>query len=409
MSNSLFHVAVLDNGITLLGQENPNASSAGFSFLFPFGSSTDLEGLWGISNLLAEMTQKGSKNFTQKEILDKLESYGISKSVSPSKAVTLFSFFTLEESLIEAIKLSSELILNPSFPLEELESVKKIAIQELDSLEDNPSSKVMTLLSKHLYLPPYNMPLLGSKDTINKVSMDDLKSYYKKVFVPDGVIVAVVGKFNWELVKETFNLIFGSWSGKSEGVKTPSLNPKSSYTHYHKDSSQVQIAFSYPSSNSLDDDYYVAKVANGILSSGMCGRLFVEVREKRGLVYRVSSSHSVLNGIGSIILTAGTTKENVKETFDVMLKECKNLSNGVSEEELSRAKVDLKTELVMQNESSISSSGSMLSDWWHFRKKISILEKKKAIDKVTREDIYKYLEKYPLNPLISVTLGPSGL
>ncbi|MCB0323988.1 MAG: insulinase family protein [Bdellovibrionales bacterium] len=176
-----------------------------------------------------------------------------------------------------------------------------------------------------------------------------------------------------------------------------------------RDTSQVQIALAFPSVAIEHPDYYTARVAVGVLSGGMAGRLFVEVREKRGLVYRVSASHSAARGRAAVFASAGTTPENAEETLAVMLRELRNMKEGASDEELKRAKADLKSRLIMQSELSSVRASAMVNDWWNLKRLRTLEEIKAAIDKVTSADISRHFEEHPFEPATLVTLGPKAL
>jgi predicted Zn-dependent peptidase len=141
----------------------------------------------------------------------------------------------------------------------------------------------------------------------------------------------------------------------------------------------------------------------------MAGRLFVEVREKRGLVYRVGSSHNASRGRAGVFASAGTTPENAEETLAVMLSEIRGLSSGASDDELQRAKADLKSRLIIQSESSSSRASTLINDWWNLKRVRTLEEIRQGIDAVTSADIEKYYQEVPVSPITLVTLGTKSL
>jgi predicted Zn-dependent peptidase len=141
----------------------------------------------------------------------------------------------------------------------------------------------------------------------------------------------------------------------------------------------------------------------------MFGRLFIEVREKRGLCYSVYSRHSGGKNAGSVFAYAGTTPERAKETLTVMLDTIKSLSGSVTQEELDRAKVNLKSALIIGEESAASRAGSNAGDYWLQSKVRTLDEISEQIDKVTAADIDKYISDYSPDKHSLVTLGPKEL
>lgn len=301
------------------------------------------------------------------------------------------------------------MLLLPKLPPDELESVKKLQLQELSALEDQPASKVMVELAKQFYPHPYGKYQVGTTAGVKNITHQVLSDYYRQYFTPNRAIIAVSGDFDWNEVKRLVEEKFGSWRGSNKELPHKSLSKTSKTIHVEQDTKQLQIALAYPSVSFDHPDYYAARVAISVLSGGMSGRLFVEVREKRGLVYRVSASHSATKGRAAIFAYAGTTPENSEETLQVMVDELRKIKLGVEAEELARAKADLKARLVMQGESTSARSSALANDWWNLGRVRGLTEIKEAIDKVTSEDIERHFSQYPAAPITLVTLGPKKL
>jgi predicted Zn-dependent peptidase len=158
-----------------------------------------------------------------------------------------------------------------------------------------------------------------------------------------------------------------------------------------------------------DPDYYVVRMAIEVLSGGMSGRLFTEVREKRALCYSVWAGYSSLKGSGSILGYAGTSNERAQATLDCMLQELHRLSDGVTEDELARAKTGLKAATIMQGESTSARAGAIAHDFFMRGRLRTLDEIKDAIDSVTVEQVNAYLKKNKPGPFTIVTVGPKEL
>jgi len=403
------YIEKLENGVTLLGEELDAVSSAAISILIPSGAATDPKGLEGSANVLTEMLHRGAGPYDNEALSAEFEALGTQASHSAGIETTSISTTLLGENLPRAIELLSATILEPLLPEDELENCTQLAFQELKSLEDEPSSKVMVELISDFYPSPFGRCQLGTVEGITNLKIDSLRSYYKEQYVPTGVIIGVAGKFNWSEIKEKISQQLGGWNGKKELLTPGPLSKESSVRHIYKDTSQLQIALAYPSVAAEHPDYYAARVAVNVLSGGMAGRLFIEVREKRGLVYRVSASHSAAKGRAAVFCYAGTTTERAEETLQVMVQELRKLAQGVSEEELQRSKADLKSKIIMSSESSSARAGGLVSDYWSLGRIRSLSEIKERIDAVTSKDIERHLAEYPVNPMTLVTLGQKGL
>ncbi|MBP9838051.1 MAG: insulinase family protein [Proteobacteria bacterium] len=394
------------NGITLLGEEIEGVASAAISILFPVGSAKDPVGLEGLSSILVELMAKGAGQYDSREIADEFDKIGAHRGHSTGIETASFSASLLAENLPRVIELFSLMIQQPLLPEEELENVKELALQDIVALEDEPASKVMNELARVFYPYPFGRSQLGTTEGITAITHKILADFYRDFARNEKLLISVAGKFNWQEIKNQIENLFSSWKGTKDHLTVPSFSEKGNYLHLEQETKQVQIALAYPSVTFTDPDYYVARVLNGILSGGMAGRLFVEVREKRGLVYRVSSSHSAARGRGAVFAYAGTTPDNAQTTYDVMMKELTGIENGVSEEELNRSKVDIKTAVIMQSESSSARASALVNDWWNLSRLRTIEEIRKGIESVTAEDIVRFVKKHPVSPVTMVTLGP---
>lgn len=408
-NKQVFRIHTLPNGITLIAEEMEFVSSAAFSILVPVGAATDPQGQEGAAGLLADLLNKGAGPWSTKELSQQFEDLGVQRSHSAGIEVSIFSGSLLGENLAQAIELYSTVLMDPHLPQEELDSVKELALQDLKALEDEPASKVMSELAREFYPYPFGRSQLGTKEGICSSTIQSLKEYYRHEFLSGDMLIAVAGKFEWEALKEVVERCFGRWRGGKELLSVGPFGKDNKTYHLQRDTSQLQIALAYPSVSIGDEQYYVAKVAISVLSGGMSGRLFVEVREKRGLVYRVAASHSAARDRAAVFASAGTTPENGEETLAVMLHELKAIGAGVSDEELERAKADLKSRLIMQSELSSVRASALVNDWWNLRRLRTLEEIKAGIEAVTSNDIKNHLERCPVDPVTLVTLGSKPL
>lgn len=404
-----FRIHRLKNGIILIGEEMDFVSSAAFAISVPVGSATDPPGLEGSATLLTEMLNKGAGAWNSRELSEQFENIGARRSQSSGVELSMFSGVMLGDYLAHALKIASTMILDPLLPGEELTSVQELALQELNALEDEPASKVMVELARRFYPYPFGRCQLGTAEGVRAVTIDSLRNYYRDQYLASGVIIGVAGKFDWNQVKNTVESCFGSWSGTKEILSPDPLSTNNVNFHIEQETAQLHIALAYPSVSFEHPDYYAAKVAVGVLSGGMAGRLFVEIREKRGLVYRVGASHSAAKNRAAIFCHAGTTPPNGEETLEVMLRELKRLKDGVEDEELRRAKADLKSRIIMQGELSSIRATSLVNDWWNLGRARTLREINEAIDRVSAGDVARYAADHQPAPLTLVTLGPKGL
>ncbi|HZR39515.1 MAG TPA: insulinase family protein, partial [Ktedonobacteraceae bacterium] len=185
-------------------------------------------------------------------------------------------------------------------------------------------------------------------------------------------------------------------------------NPTNSISLEFREGKQEHLALMAPFPRYTDPDYYAAMVIAEVLGGNMASRLFVEVREKRGLVYGVSAGLAGNKSIGAMRIYAGTTPEQGRECLQVIVNELHKLEQeGITSDELERAKVQLKSENIMRSEGSGARMGANARSWWYEHRVKTVQEVKDAIDAVTQEQVLNVLRRFsPLNPLALAAIGP---
>jgi predicted Zn-dependent peptidase len=185
--------------------------------------------------------------------------------------------------------------------------------------------------------------------------------------------------------------------------------PTRGYAHEHADSTQVHIGLAYEALPEPDDRSILQKAAVNILSGGMSGRLFTEVREKRGLCYSVFASYAGQRDRGAILAYSGTSAPRAQETLDVLKAELIRLSEGVQKDEYDRAIVGMKSRLVMQGESTSSRAAAIASDQYTLGYPRSLDEMARRVDAVTLKDVNDFVHANAPGQMTIVTVGPAPL
>ncbi len=407
--NNNIKTATLENGITILGEEINTINSGAFSILVPIGSAYDIEQNLGITNILCGMFEKGGGLYDKQKLSNILESIGAQYSNDAGLEYSSFTGALLGENLEQILQIYANILLAPHLNQDDLENIKLLALQELRHIEDNPSTKAHREFFKNFYPGVFGRSITGTEDGIKSISRELLLEFHKNHFLPQGTIIAIAGKFNWNEIVDSISTNFKNWSGDKQILTPEKFTADNKNIHIEQDANQLQIFLGFPNVDITHPDTYIASVINGVLSGGMHGRLFVEVREKRGLVYTVSSSYSSNVGRGATIIYAGTTPEKGQETLDVILTELDKLKDGATDEELERAKADLKSRIVLACESSYNRANSIVLDFWRLKNVRSIEYIKQQIDAVTNDEIKRFLNENRTEPKTLLTLGKVGL
>ncbi|QGJ69224.1 Processing peptidase [Planctomycetales bacterium 10988] len=398
----------LSNGLTLLAESMPWMESAAFTLLLPCGSVYDPEDRAGLSGLVCEMSLRGCGPRDSREFVEDLDSLGVDRNENVDEAYTILNGAMLAENLPAALAIYADLVRRPHLPADQLEAGRRVMLQELHGLEDDPQSKVMLELKRRFYHSPWGRPSQGKGDDLKKMTIEHVQEHFEKTYTPQGTILAIAGKFDWEPLCEQVETLFGDWPGEAL-PPLPAQPPKPQTDHLQYDSNQTQIGLAYPTLPFSNPDYLKAAASVSILSGGSSSRLFTEVREKRGLCYSVYAGYHSLIDTAGILCYAGTSTDRAQETLDVMLSELARLQQGIDLSELTRMKARYKSALIMQQESS-SSRSSFLAQEWFFRKKVRTLSEIQAqIDGLQLDVLNQYLAEHPAKDFTCFTLGAEPL
>lgn len=397
-----------DNGLTLLAEPMDWLESAAFTLLVPVGADRDPEHLAGLSNFVCEMAQRGCGSRSSRQFIEDLELLGVDSSGSVSNAFTSYGGSMPAEKLREALSIYADVVRRPHLNEDQFDDAQQVCIQEVRSHDDDLAHKVMTELRRQRYPDPYSRVAYGNIEAIERITIDDIRSHFQEFHQPQGAILSVAGKIDWRSLCDQVGELFSDWTGSAQPIQETAA-PSEPYFHIEHDSSQTHLGVSYASVPYADDNYFQSHGAVGVLSGGMSSRLFTEIREKRGLCYAVYASCETVRDRGAVVSYAGTTTERAQETLDVLVEELLRLREGIHEEELSRLKARIKSQLIMAQESSNARSSQIAWDWYHLNRIRTLDELSAIIDALSCQTINQYLVDNPPRDFRVVTLGASKL
>lgn len=405
----MIHHHTFPNGLTLLAERMNHVRSAALNFLVPAGFVHDPAEHLGIASMLSELITRGAGQRDSRELALALDNLGVDRDESVGSFHIRFWGATLADNLPAALEIYADIIRRPALPGDdEIDAVRALALQDLQSLEDEPRQKVLVELRHRHYPAPLGRDRRGTRASLEALDIDDVRRYYQAHFHPQGTILSVAGHINWKALREQVGRLFGDWSGPAP-ADLKRGKAAGGQSHLSKDTTQTQIALAYPSVPIGHADFYAAQGAVQVLSGGMSARLFTEVREKRGLCYAVWASYQTFKDLACVMCYAGTTNDRAQETLDVTMDEILRLKKGISDEEVDRVEAGLKSALIMQEESTSARAGALASDWYYLGRVRSLEEIQESIDDLTPRRIIDHLRRHPPRRFTLVTLGPKAL
>lgn len=337
----------LKNGITLIVIENPTTEIiAGRIFCRNAGSLWEKTSQAGIFHLLASVISKGTRRLSSLEIAEKVESMGASLGTDTSSDYFLVTIKTITEDFPEILALASEILRYPSFPESEVELEKKITLQNILSQKEQPFNLAFSQLRQMIYGDhPYGFSVLGTEETVSNLTVLDLQKCHQSHFTPDNLIISLAGKIDLDRSIELVENIFADWQqnpNQTQQRKSFHLSPKSNFSKIEQDNQQSIIMMGYLAPEITHQDYPILKLLSTYLGNGLSSRLFVELREKRGLAYDVSAFYPTRLDKSQFVLYMGTGSQNTETGQDGLYNEIKRLrEEQLSLEELEVAKSKL--------------------------------------------------------------------
>ena len=389
----------LNNGIRIIVKENHSVPLFAARAVFLGGVRYEDETTNGLSNFLSQMFTRGTSNRSSEEIAVEIESIAGEIDGFSGRNSLGVTVEALSENFETAMDIFADVILNPVFPDEEIERARREVLSDINKENDNLLRKNINLFLKTLYKEhPYRFNVLGAEQNVQNFNKNDLAGYYKKVVDPRNMVLTVVGDINTAQVLEIIEEQFGDLK-KSEFVE---LKIKSEAKPdkireevlYEKDKNQTHIILGFQGPTLYDKNYYAFEVLNTILA-GQGGRLFLELRDKKSLAYTVTSflSPGIEHGFFGIYI--GTAPEKEAEAIEGIKNEItKLLENGITEDELNRAKNYLVGNFEIGLQQNTAQAAKIAFDeayglGWDSYKTYS-----EKIFSVTKEDVVKVSKKF---------------
>ena len=405
---SLIHQTKLDNGLTVVAEPIAGVQSLGMTLLLPAGLASQPENQLGVAPVLAEMLCRGAGNLDARQHSDALDLLGIQRSTDAQTRFFRLSATMIADKAAEAFPLLLDMVRRPKLEKQALDPSVDLALQAIDSLADEPQRRAMLELRQKHYPGPIGRSPLGERAHLESLTAEQVRQYWADTFRPQGSILAVAGRFDWSTLLAQIEELLGDWQGQASPAVSEGDGP-GGYSHESAESTQVHIALAYPAVAETDQRRMLQQTAVAALSGGMSGRLFTEVREKRGLVYSVYASYAGQKDRGDVLAYAGTTAPRAQETLDVLTAELKRLAEGITQSEFDRAIVGMKSGLVMQGESTSARASSIATDVYLFGQPRSLDQITAEVEQVTLDGLNKFLAEHPPGEMTIVTLGPDPL
>ncbi len=381
---------VLPNGLTILTEKMNHIRSVAMGVWIRAGSRHETAEVNGISHFVEHMVFKGTKSRTAQRIAREVDAIGGNLDAFTGKETICFNVKVLDEHVPIALDVLSDLVLNPTFTQEDILRERGVILEEIKMDEDNPDYLVHEIFTQNFWKGhPLGKPILGTKETVRQFQQDTLFNYYGQRFLGGNMIFSAAGNIEHDSFVDQVSKRFESLPGGEVDAFGAPPNTNSRITMRNKKSlEQVQLCLGVPSPPMAHEDRYVTLLLNTVLGGGMSSRLFQTVREERGLAYAIYSDLNPYRDTGSLCVYAGTSSSKAVQVVELIMEEFRRLkTEPMPADELRRAKDQLKGNILLSLESSMSRMSNLARQEMYFQYFFDMQEILDKIENVTDEQV----------------------
>ena len=408
----MFQKTVTDSGLRIITRSMPHTQAVSIALYVGAGSRYETEDIAGISHFVEHMCFKGTRRRpTAKEISETIEGVGGVLNAATDRELTFYWCKVPLPQFSIALDVIVDMIVEPTFDPGEIEKERAVILEELAMTYDVPSYRADLLIDEVMWPDqPLGRDVGGTRESVANISRDMLLAYKDNHYIDSNIVISIAGNIKHEAVVDAVKPLFRG--SLSVGQPTQMIWVEDTQLHTSmkletRKSEQANICIAFKGVSSTHHDRYALDLLSVVLGDGMSSRLFLELREKQGLVYDVHTTSGHLKDCGSLITYAGVEPSKVYKAITLILEEFRLVKNDLPQQELHRAKEFLKGRLTLRMEDSraIASWGGaqeLLQD-----RILGVDEVLSEVDKVTSEDIKRVANEILVPEKLSLAVvGP---
>ncbi|MEM9486799.1 MAG: pitrilysin family protein [Cyanobacteria bacterium P01_F01_bin.116] len=319
----------LGNGLKVIAIENPVADIVSARVFLPVGQIHETQHNAGIFSLLTSLLTRGTADRNSLDIAEAVEYVGASLGADSASDYSVVSVKTVSADFEKIFTLATEILREPSFPDNEIELERKLTIQGLRSMQEQPFSVAYKYFREGMYGDhPYGFSSMGTEETVMAIQRDDLLTAHRQHFRPDNIVVVIVGRIDPEKAVAMVDHLMGSWIAPDYPAPAPCLTTLDAHAYRivtPQETNQAFVILGYLAASVTHPDFAALKLLSTHLGNGLSSRLFVELREKQGLAYDVSAFYPSRLGPSQFVTYIGTAPENTSVALDGLQSELRRL------------------------------------------------------------------------------------
>ena len=398
--------STLDNGLRVVSDPMETVETVSVGVWIDGGSRYETPENNGVTHLLEHMAFKGTERRSAKDIAEEIEAVGGHINAYTSRENTAYYVKALKEDLELATDIIADILQNPLMDAQELETERAVIIQEINHSNDTPDDLVFDLFQKTAFPDqPLGRPVLGSPEVVGRLQRQDVIDYMNAHYTAPRMVLSASGRVDHERLLELGESLF---SGIPAG-NGPS-HEKARYDggdfREGRDLEQAHVLLGFEGVGYEDPDFYAASVLSTLFGGGMSSRLFQEIREKHGLVYSIYSFLSCYTDGGVFGIYAGTGEAEASRLIPLLCQETRKIRDDVVEDEVARARAQLKSSILMSLESTSSRCEQLARQMMVFGRPLPIDEVISNIEAVDVNHVKRAAQRLTSSLPTFTALGP---
>jgi predicted Zn-dependent peptidase len=401
-------ITELSNGMRVATDAMPHVETVSIGIWVDVGARYESNEFNGLSHLLEHMAFKGTKTRSSRQIAEEIEAVGGYLNAYTSREHTTYFARVLKGDTDLALEILSDILQNSTFEEKELKREKEVILQEIGQALDTPDDIIFDNMQTTAYPDQaLGRSILGTEERVRAFTPDNIRTYLDYHYRGQSMVLTVAGNVDHDdLVKKAEAKFSSLRSDRTRGYEAAKY--KGGCHHLNKDLEQLHLTIGLPSLQFNDPDFFALQVFSTIFGGGMSSRLFQEIRENRGLAYSVYSFASSHADTGLFGIYAGTSPEMAADLVPVIADELHKMTDSISDDELSRARAQLKTGVLMSLESTTARVEQLGRQLLIFDRSIPTTELIEKIDAIDKDAVRRVLEKTLCGDITLATVGDNS-
>ncbi len=399
-------VTRLPSGLLVATERMERVETVSFGAYVASGTRNERASENGVSHFLEHMAFKGTERRSAARIAEEIENVGGHINAYTAREQTAYYVKLLKEDLALGADIIGDILTHSSFEPAEIERERGVILQEIGQANDTPDDIIFDHFQETAFPgQPMGRPTLGTDTLIRGMSRESLTGYMRQHYTTGNVVIAAAGNLRHEQVLDLVSSHFAGLETRAPEAFEPGAYKGGEFRH-DRELDQVHVVLGFPSAGYSDPDYYPVLLLSTLLGGGMSSRLFQEVREKRGLVYSVYSFNAPFLDGGLFGIYAGTGEDEARELLPVTIEELRKVQDRVGQEELDRARAQVKSSLLMSLESTGSRCEQLARQLQVYGRLIPVAETVAKLSAVGIEDVRRAASRLFRGTPTLAAIGP---